>query len=870
MSSIRLAAVIAAGAATMALAAGAVSAPPPPGPFVPGELVVRFRPEAAASRGGTSPLARARGLNVARTALLPDTVVVDGGKDAASLLARLQQDPEVAWARRHRYVEFTGTVPNDPFFPSQYQWLNLGQSGVAGADIRATEAWDLTTGSVSTVLAIVDTGLDITHFDFAGRLWTNPGEIAGNGVDDDSNGFIDDMHGWNSFYNTNEISDSGSHGTFVAGMAAATGNNGGGVAGADWNARLMIVNCFPPGAPSTETAVADGILYAARNGARVINLSLGTPDFSPLMNEAVREALARGVLVCAAAGNDGLDTDAHPFYPAGSPYDGVLAVGGSTSSDTWIHNYGRTSVHLAAPSLNVFSTRPFNSHGYGSGTSYAAPQATGVGGLLAARHPGLSAAGMKFRMAGTARQATAFLERNGSKGVLDAAAALQSLDTIAPGPVDDLYIDQTGWNGAVLRFTAPGDDGQNGTPAFYQLRVTTAPLDLTDWELTPLTPVHVRPAVAGSTEFVLLNHLEPGSTYWCVMRALDEAGNAGSFSTAAQVTLPEIPPTTFFDPCSTITGSWSASGFSLAPGDAHTGSLSWQDSPGEAYTTATTAFLESTSLTLSGLPRPRLSFHLKWLFPRSGDRSDGMRVEVTSDGSTWHRLRTYALVHSPMRRESIPLDDFTSASSIRIRFLFQSGSDSRVDDGVYLDDIRLHDLGAAVAENREVIIEPYDYLGNPARAEEVVVAGAWSAETTGRRSRAPRLEGRACLRSSAGTTGTTVQAAPLLTSAGRYEVFVTWSSLYSATGTVYRVRDLHGLHQVAVDQSLSASDRWVSLGTYSFGYGRSMEKGSVELSAADAHEGTVQADGVLFRYLGLESQPPQPVPAGAGDWPLYD
>jgi serine protease len=243
------------------------------------------------------------------------------------------------------------------------------------------------TETTNVVIAVVDAGMDTSHPDMAGQLWTNPGEIAGNGVDDDSNGCVDDVHGWNIVDDDANLSDNTGHGTQVAGVIAAATDNGQGVAGVCWNCRLMVVKVTQSGGIANHSDIAAGVAYAAQKGAEVINLSLGGYSDSATLRAAVAAASQTAVVVGGAGNDDRSDA----FYPAAYD-DYVLAVAGTTSGDTKVgtSNYG-TWVDVSAPGEAITTTFDGSVYGSTSGTSMAAPFASGLAGLLRSQHPGWSA-----------------------------------------------------------------------------------------------------------------------------------------------------------------------------------------------------------------------------------------------------------------------------------------------------------------------------------------------------------------------------------------------------------------------------------------------------------------------------------------------
>jgi subtilisin family serine protease len=315
----------------------------------------------------------------------------------------------------------------DPRADEQWSLQGDGPMGAASA-------WRQTTGGDVTV-AIVDSGIDLSHPDLVPNLWTNPGEIAGNGVDDDGNGYVDDVHGYDFVGGDGTPQDENGHGTHVAGIVAARGGNGIGVAGVAWRARLMAVRVLDAGARGTTTTVAEGIRYAVANGARIINLSLAGPAPSGDLENAIADARAHGVLVVVAAGNDGRDLAGAPSYPAAYPEDNVLGVaatapGGGLAD---ISDFG-AGADLAAPGEDILSTALGGGYEWRTGTSMAAPAVTGALVLLAAARPDLDAAGLRGALLGSTRRGGLPVET----GALDAAAALRGViaaDAWRPAPV---------------------------------------------------------------------------------------------------------------------------------------------------------------------------------------------------------------------------------------------------------------------------------------------------------------------------------------------------------------------------------------------------------------------------------------------------
>ncbi len=281
-------------------------------------------------------------------------------------------------------------VPNDPQFGSLY-----GMS-----IIQAPEAWDVHTGSGQVIVAVIDEGVDINHEDLAANIWTNPGEIPNNGVDDDGNGFVDDVNGWNFIDNNNQVyggnPSQDTHGTHVSGTIGAVGNNGVGVVGVNWNVKIMPLKFLGPFGGSTADAIS-AIEYATMMGADIISASWGGGGFSLALKNAIE---AFGGLFVAAAGNSGIDTDISPHYPSSYDSPNIISVASTTATDarSSFSNYGATSVDLGAPGSSILSTYPANSYATISGTSMATPHVSGAAALILSHDPTLTTAQLKARI----------------------------------------------------------------------------------------------------------------------------------------------------------------------------------------------------------------------------------------------------------------------------------------------------------------------------------------------------------------------------------------------------------------------------------------------------------------------------------------
>lgn len=306
--------------------------------------------------------------------------------------------------------------------------------GVTTGDPRAADAWHLagdgpmgvrsawahTTGG-DAIVAILDTGADLTHPDLAPNLWTNPGEIPGNAIDDDHDGYVDDVHGVDLVNGDGDPTDDNGHGTHVAGIIGARGDNGIGSAGVAWRVRLMPVKVLDASASGNTGTVSDGIDWAVAHGARIINLSLAGAARSAQLEQAIARAQQAGVLLVVAAGNDHQDLGVLPSYPASYPEPNVLGVAATRPDSllSGVSDFG-AGVDLAAPGEGIFSTALGGGYEYRTGTSMAAPMVAGAAALLLTANPQADATRLAATLTGTARHTGLPV----GAGALDVGAAL--------------------------------------------------------------------------------------------------------------------------------------------------------------------------------------------------------------------------------------------------------------------------------------------------------------------------------------------------------------------------------------------------------------------------------------------------------------
>lgn len=348
------------------------------------------------------------------------------------------------------YVVFALLTPNDPSFPLLWGLHNTGQTGgTGGADIDAPEAWEVARGSSSVVVGVIDTGIDYTHPDLAANMWTNTGEIPNNGIDDDGNGYVDDTRGWDFVSNDNDPADDHYHGTHCAGTIGAVGGNGAGIVGVCHTVRLMALKFLSGSGGGTTSDAIEAVYYATANDATLTSNSWGGGGYSQTLKNAIDAAGSAGLLFVAASGNSSTNTDLSPSYPASYDSPNIISVAASDHRDTLASftNFGATTVDLAAPGVNIYSTSPGNGYRTLSGTSMACPHVAGACALIKSARPEMNWAEIKDSVLSNIDGIAGMNGKVLKNGRLNVARSL----IIATGP----YV--------TLNTITPADGGQPGS-----------------------------------------------------------------------------------------------------------------------------------------------------------------------------------------------------------------------------------------------------------------------------------------------------------------------------------------------------------------------------------------------------------------------
>jgi subtilisin family serine protease len=458
-------------------------------PYEPGVVLVKFKPAFDAAR--VDGIAADLGLERARARhnLAVDRMRVVSRETVEQAVARLNSDPRVEYAEPNYRLQFENT-PNDPRYSECWGMNNSGQTGgTADADIDAQEAWDISIGSYDVIVAVLDTGVDYTHPDLAANIWTNADEIPGNGVDDDNNGFVDDVRGWDFENEVNDPMDDYGHGTHCSGIIGASGNNGMGVAGVNWRVTIMPLRIIGDQDYDTYCIdAAEAVHYAVDNGADIMSCSWWTVQtYSQTLEDAVVYADQNDVFLVAAAGNDTHNDDDpnYSHWPSEWPYDNIIAVAATNHTDNiaYFSNYGPTTVDVGAPGEDVLSTVwPNQGYELKSGTSMAAPHVSGVVALMLSIRPDLTKQEVRQFLFSTVDPIPDLEGQTVTGGRVNAFRVLQAISGVPLPPVAMAGGDRTVQSGEGVQLDGSASFDPNQDPItfawdFYPPLNSSAALD---------------------------------------------------------------------------------------------------------------------------------------------------------------------------------------------------------------------------------------------------------------------------------------------------------------------------------------------------------------------------------------------------------
>ena len=520
--------------------------------------------------------------------------------EVADLVNQLNSLPEVTYAEPD-YLVSINALPDDAMFDQQWALNNEGQTGgYVDVDIDAPESWDRYTDGSNVVVAVIDTGVKYDHEDLANNMWVNEGEIPGNGVDDDQNGYIDDVYGYDFVSNDGDPMDDNQHGTHCAGIIGADTNNGIGIAGTAHNAQIMAVKFLSASGSGSTSAAIQSVLYAVDNGATILSNSWGGGGFSQALMDAIQYAHDRDVMFIAAAGNSSRNTDASPNYPSGYDVANVISVASTTHIDSRssFSNYGATTVDLGAPGSDILSTIHTGGYASLSGTSMATPYVSGAAVLIRSNFPHLSSQDVKeilmstidpipaldgLTVTGGRLNVEAALNEASSNGFITVSENASGLIEAGESATVSVSVNALGKAGGLYENTITfNTNNPEQSPLVFDLDVTVAPdevppaasSDLTvqavtssaitlEWTNTgddglhgqaqsivvaysdqtiteenwqSATLLEVSAGISGELQQLLVANLLPGSQYFFAMKTVDNMGLESDLSNNADVT----------------------------------------------------------------------------------------------------------------------------------------------------------------------------------------------------------------------------------------------------------------------------------------------------------------------------------------------
>ncbi len=461
-------------------------------------------------------------------------ITMADGLNPFSIALDLMAREDIAYAEpnyRYEIIEQgLAAGPNDPEYQKLY---GLRQ-------IKATEAWQRSVGSREVVVAVIDTGVDFDHEDLAGNIFENNGELGVdkdgkdrrfNKVDDDNNGFVDDWRGWDFQNQDNEPFDDHMHGTHCSGTIGAVGDNGKGVVGVNWEISILPIKFLDGNGGSLVDAIKS-IEYATVMGVDVMSNSWGGGGFGLSMLEAITRAGEKGILFVAAAGNKANNNDTQAFYPATYKTANMISVAAGDDQEKLasFSNFGRTTVHVLAPGVNILSTVPGNLYKAVSGTSMATPHVSGFAALLKAIDPELSMHDLRNKILGSTRAVPAVEGKVLTNGMIDFGGALEN-DTSAPGKIDGFTVTGAGLDHLGLAFAPAGDDGPNGSATIYEVRgAEEAIADESAWAEASVLATLYHPVSKNGIIELLLRDLPLNTSLQLAVRAYDNVLNASPIS----------------------------------------------------------------------------------------------------------------------------------------------------------------------------------------------------------------------------------------------------------------------------------------------------------------------------------------------------
>ena len=564
--------------------------------------------------------------------------------DPDGFLRTLGLDSRVEYAGLN-YILSIGQVPNDPKYNQLWGMDKIG----------APQAWDITTGSANVIVGVIDTGVNYSHPDLVDNIWTNLVEFNGTaGVDDDGNGYIDDIHGWNAYSNHGDPMDDHFHGSHVAGTIGAKGNNNKGVVGVNWEVKIAACKFLSStGTGSTAGAIAcfDYFNQLRADGHNVLltNNSWGGGGFSKPLETAMAGDVGNPILHAAAAGNSNNNNDASPHYPSSYDLNNIIAVAATDSNDNSasFSSYGLTSVDMSAPGVSILSTVLGTGYGTYNGTSMATPHVAGGAALIWSQYPNLSAEVVKdLLMFGVDPLSGAKATVSGGRLNVNKAINAMEDDPIPPAWVTNLTVSGAGISSLTMTWTATADDGSDpasGAASSYDARYSTSPITAGSWASATQATGEPSPQSPGSLETFILTGLLPSATYYVTVKAMDNVGNISPMPDDVSGST-DPAPNKLQDNMEGEPDNWVGTGlWNLAKRKSSSPTHAWyygQTASGTYDTgAANSGTLTSTPVDLTNPTDATLSFsYWRQVEYYASFAYDQTYVEVSYDGGPWTRV----------------------------------------------------------------------------------------------------------------------------------------------------------------------------------------------------------------------------------------
>ncbi|MGZ3769891.1 MAG: S8 family serine peptidase [Bdellovibrio sp.] len=511
---------------------------------VPSQLIIKFKNNTTAfvqndflSQRDAEVVRRFKS-NGAMLVRFPQGFMDDNAQGLKKVIDEISARPDVEYVEPNWIVHARIKEPNDPRYEDLYA---LKKSRSKNADIGAPEAWSKTTGSKNVLVAVIDSGVDYNHEDLKDNYWHNPGENGrdangknknNNGIDDDGNGLVDDWGGWNFIKNNNNPMDDNYHGTHCAGTIGASGNNGIGVVGINWNVSIVGLKFLDKEGNGSVADAVTAVEYAMQIGVDVMSNSWGGDEYSETLAAAIKKASAKGILFVVAAGNNSSNNDTNMDYPSSYQIDNIVTVAATDSEGelAGFSNFGAKTVHIAAPGAQILSTFPGNKYDYLDGTSMAAPLVAGSAALIKARFPSLKAREIKARLLGGAVHTKA-LEGKVITGLLNVNNALND-DVTPPAVPTNISVTANFINSAEIEFQPAADNGQDKFAYEYEIRRSSSAINSeSDWnKADTVSKIFLQ---NDSTKVkIRVDDLPLNSSGYFAVRALDRGGNLSEISDA--------------------------------------------------------------------------------------------------------------------------------------------------------------------------------------------------------------------------------------------------------------------------------------------------------------------------------------------------